>query len=253
MNISERIRRELYEQDDVNDLFTPSETLDNIQLNDYTIKIIGYVDLIVPTRRVGSYDIFKFVLNNNDGKLVSIVVWDENIERIQRHIEINRVIYLDGVKAQDGTSYPDNKGNVSYQLHVRDNTAICNLGIIRLPDNMPEYTELSDALMTNRRIVLKGYIKTNFAEYYNEVPSNDDNFGCGSITDGTYKLECHIQSFNDNDYKQLNLDKGDKIEIIGTMRRRNGLPYLSIDNIEDIRQLIGHMSITSLLGGVQNL
>ncbi|CAL1685286.1 unnamed protein product [Lasius platythorax] len=227
MNISERIRRELYEQDDVNDLFTPSETLDNIQLNDYTIKIIGYVDLIVPTRRVGSYDIFKFVLNNNDGKLVSIVVWDENIERIQRHIEINRVIYLDGVKAQDG--------------------------IIRLPDNMPEYTELSDALMTNRRIVLKGYIKTNFAEYYNEVPSNDDNFGCGSITDGTYKLECHIQSFNDNDYKQLNLDKGDKIEIIGTMRRRNGLPYLSIDNIEDIRQLIGHMSITSLLGGVQNL
>jgi len=238
MNISERIRRELHEQD-VNDLLTPSETLENIKLDDYTIEIIGYVDKIEPTRRVGAYDIYKFVLNNNNGKRVSIVVWDENIERIQRHIEINRVIYLDGVKAQDG--------------------------IIRLPDNMPEYTELSDALMTSGRIVLKGYIKTNFAGYYNEMPYNDDeipdnddeipkiDFGCGSITDGTYKLECHIQNFNNNGYIQLNLDKGDKIEIIGTMRRRYGLPYLSIDNIGDIRQLVGHMSIASLLGGVQNL
>ena len=50
-------------------------------------------------------------------------------------INFNRLyIYLDGVKAQDGTKY-DNDGNVSYELHVRHTTAVCNLGL--MPDNMP--------------------------------------------------------------------------------------------------------------------
>ena len=68
--------------------------------------------------------------------------------------------------------------------------------------------------------MLKGYIKTNFAEYYDEITRYRYDFGCGSITDGIYKLEVHIQNFDQNDYIQLNLDKGDKIKIIGTMQAR---------------------------------
>ena len=50
--------------------------------------------MIKPIRRVGEkpHNLFKFVLNNNNGKRVSIVVWNENIDRILDHIiEINRV------------------------------------------------------------------------------------------------------------------------------------------------------------------
>ncbi|CAL1685219.1 unnamed protein product [Lasius platythorax] len=249
MDIPERIRSEL-DEEDVNDLLTPSETLDNIQLNDYTIEIIGYVQ---NTKPICAESYFKFFLNNNDGKLVSIVVWNRNIDRIQHHIKTNHIIYLDGVKAK--AKYGNN-GNVPYELHVRDNTVVYNLGL--MPDNMPEYTELSKALMTSRRIVLKGYIKTNFAKYYGndyEIPKGRHEFGCGSITDGTYKLEVHAQKFDQDNYIQLNLGKGDKIEIKGTMKayEKDRPPYLSIDNLEDIKKLNGHMSIASLLRGVQKL
>jgi len=42
--------------------------------------------------------------------------------------------------------------------------------------------------------------------------------GCGSITDGKFKLEVSILNFDDDEYINLNLNKGDKIEIIGTMQ-----------------------------------
>jgi len=44
------------------------------------------------------------------------------------------------------------------------------------------------------------------------------NIGCGSITYGTFKLEVSILNFDDDKYLNLNLNKGDKIEIIGTMQ-----------------------------------
>ncbi|CAL1685205.1 unnamed protein product [Lasius platythorax] len=256
MNNLERIQGELDEQD-VNDLLTPSETLDNIQENDYTIEIIGYVHTTdeAPSDR-GKHRFFKFILSNNDGKLVSIVVWNRNIDRIQHAIETNHIIYLDGVAAK--LPKYGNDGNISYVLHVRDNTAVYNLGLMpdNMPDNMPEYTELSNALMTSGRIVLKGYIKTNFAKYYGndyEIPKDRHEFGCGSITDGTYKLEVHIQKFDHDNYKELNINKGDKIQIKGKMYRKDGSSYLSIDNMKDIKKLKGYMSIAPLLKGVQRL
>lgn len=41
--------------------------------------------------------------------------------------------------------------------------------------------------------------------------------GYGSITDGNFKLEVHILNFNNEEYLNLNLNKGDKIEIIGIL------------------------------------
>lgn len=66
---------------------------------------------------------------------------------------------MDGVNAKttyknDNDDDDDDKGNVPYALHVRDSTAVRNLGIRLMPDNMPdnEYTKLSDALKKNRCI-----------------------------------------------------------------------------------------------------
>lgn len=42
--------------------------------------------------------------------------------------------------------------------------------------------------------------------------------GCGSITDGKFKLEVSILNFDDEEYLNLNLNKSDKIEIIGIMQ-----------------------------------
>jgi len=42
--------------------------------------------------------------------------------------------------------------------------------------------------------------------------------GCGSITDGIYKLEVHILNFTDDDYSTYDIRKGHHIEIIGIMQ-----------------------------------
>lgn len=64
--------------------------------------------------------------------------------------------------------------------------------------------------------VLEGFVKTNFAAVHNNQLNK--MIGCGSITDGEFKLEVHIMNFNEQDYYDTNLVKGDKIEVIGIMQ-----------------------------------
>jgi len=47
-------------------------------------------------------------------------------------------------------------------------------------------------------IVLEGYVISNFASVYNNKLNK--NIGCGSLTDGIYKLEIHIINFKEDDF-----------------------------------------------------
>lgn len=71
-------------------------------------------------------------------------------------------------------------------------------------------------------IVLEGYIKSNFGPIY--INNLNKKIGCGSLTDGHFKLEVHIMDFDENEY---NFIKGDKIKIIGVMQN-TGINYLCI-------------------------
>jgi len=62
-------------------------------------------------------------------------------------------------------------------------------------------------------IVLEGYVKSNFASIYNNKLNK--NIGCGSLTDGIYKLEIHIINFKEDDLFIEDIKKGDKIEVVG--------------------------------------
>jgi len=62
-------------------------------------------------------------------------------------------------------------------------------------------------------IVLERYVKSNFASIYNNKLNK--NIGCGSLTDGIYKLEIHIINFNEDDFYVEDIRKGDKIEVVG--------------------------------------
>lgn len=72
--------------------------------------------------------------------------------------------------------------------------------------------------------VLEGYVKTNFSSVHNNKLNK--MIGCGSITDGTFKLEIHIVNFIDDDYYELDIRKGDKIEVIGIMSNTGTYRYL---------------------------
>lgn len=65
-------------------------------------------------------------------------------------------------------------------------------------------------------IGVEAYVKTNFAETYDNKLNK--LIGCDSITDGIYIVEVHIIDFTNNDYMDLQILKGDKIEIIGIIQ-----------------------------------
>lgn len=63
--------------------------------------------------------------------------------------------------------------------------------------------------------VIEAYVKTNFAPILNNKLNKI--IGCGSLTDGTYKLQVHIINYNNDDYFAMDIKKGDKVEILGSM------------------------------------
>jgi len=64
--------------------------------------------------------------------------------------------------------------------------------------------------------VLEAYVKSNFAEFHDNKLNK--LIGYGSVTDSKYKLEIHIINFVYDDYLDLDINKGDKIEVIGIMQ-----------------------------------
>jgi len=64
--------------------------------------------------------------------------------------------------------------------------------------------------------VLESYVKSNFAEFHDNKLNK--LIGYGSVTDSKYKLEVHIINFIYDDYLNLGINKGDKIEVIGVMQ-----------------------------------
>ncbi|XP_025997520.2 uncharacterized protein LOC113005834 [Solenopsis invicta] len=206
------------------DLLTSSDDLDRIEPYDSTVEIIGYVDGIDAPRYVGDkrqYKVLKLFLNNGSGKRVQVITWNDKIDRIESHIKFNCVIHLDGALAQPAKLVQFNNGNMPYKLQIQSNTKISCLGKFKFENitNQPESEKInfSEVLNTTTRVTLKAYIKTNFASFYNNKLNK--KIGCGSITDGKYKLEIHFLNFNDENYDYLDLKKDDKIKIIGSIQK----------------------------------
>ncbi|XP_024871168.1 uncharacterized protein LOC112454160 [Temnothorax curvispinosus] len=99
--------------------------LDNVQMYDSTVEVVGYVDGIDAPRYVGDksqYKIFKFYLNNGSGKRVQIVqTWNDDVDVVEQYIISNQIVHLDGVQARPPKRLNFNNGNVSFELQIRSN------------------------------------------------------------------------------------------------------------------------------------
>ncbi|KAL0128623.1 hypothetical protein PUN28_003776 [Cardiocondyla obscurior] len=177
------------------EMLSTNELIDSIQLYDATVEIIGFVDGIDSPKIVGSnqqFKIFKFYISNGMGR---------------------RIIHLDGVQARVPKIAAFNNGNVPFELLIRSNSIITNLGKYEPTTNFienPITIKFTEIFNTTQRISLDGYIKTNFAEIHD--PKLNKKIGCGAITDGMYKLEVHILEFSKIEYIKLNINKGNKIQ-----------------------------------------
>ncbi|KAL0098957.1 hypothetical protein PUN28_020900 [Cardiocondyla obscurior] len=186
------------------EMLSTNELIDSIQLYDATVEIIGFVDGIDSPKIVGSnqqFKIFKFYISNGMGRRVQVI------------------IHLDGVQARVPKIAAFNNGNVPFELLIRSNSIITNLGKYEPTTNFienPITIKFTEIFNTTQRISLDGYIKTNFAEIHD--PKLNKKIGCGAITDGMYKLEVHILEFSKIEYIKLNINKGNKVQIIGLIQ-----------------------------------
>ena len=62
--------------------------------------VIGYIEAVENPRTIiskatgKSYEIFKFILNNNDGCKIQCNVWNKDIEIFEDKIKYNKVILI---------------------------------------------------------------------------------------------------------------------------------------------------------------
>ncbi|XP_029167408.1 uncharacterized protein LOC114945156 [Nylanderia fulva] len=106
------------------------------------------------------------------------------------------IIHLDGVQARTPKISRYNNGNVPYELQIQSNTTIFNFGKYNMErTNLiePELVEFCDVMNTSSRVALEDYIKSNFGPIYKT--NLNKKIGCGSITDGYFKLELIHRTF----------------------------------------------------------
>ncbi|XP_071582104.1 uncharacterized protein [Temnothorax nylanderi] len=219
--------------------FASDEMLESIQMEDSTVEIIGFVDEIDGPKIVGKtqhYRLLKFVLNNNSQHRVQIVAWNDEIDRIKNFLQPNRIIHIDGAKAKKPKIPDFNIGTLPYELIIRSNTVINHLGTFDIKKNISMQTEeiqFKDVCNhLNSYICIRGFIKTRF----NSFSNNFKTYGCGSITNGEYKLE--IQIVNYDEFVD-NFEKGQEIEVKGYVQIANDIFYLNVENKKNIKTIEG--------------
>lgn len=62
---------------------------------------------------------------------------------------------------------------------------------------------------------IQGYVRTPFesAEVVNNQGVHIGSYGCGAISDGTYKLQVYVENFSND----IHSEPGMKIEIVGNV------------------------------------
>ncbi|XP_011696214.1 PREDICTED: uncharacterized protein LOC105454933 [Wasmannia auropunctata] len=116
--------------------FTSDEELENMQLENKIAVAFGFIDEIEGPKIVGTigtrfWKLLKFILNNNSQHRISVLAWDENVDRIEHLIQLNQVVRVIGANARirsNKYSIDYNIGNLPYELIVYDHTVIENLG-----------------------------------------------------------------------------------------------------------------------------
>ncbi|KAL0128609.1 hypothetical protein PUN28_003763 [Cardiocondyla obscurior] len=130
---------------EVSDLLTSNDDIDKIQNYDLTVEIIGFIDGMESSRIVGNnqqYKLFKFYLNNESGRRVQVVAWNDEIDRILVHVRPNYIIHLDGVQARPPKVSAFNNGTTNFELLIKSHNQINNLGEYKPQQNFEDNPQL---------------------------------------------------------------------------------------------------------------
>lgn len=109
--------------------FTSSEAIDAVEFWDRTVEIIGYVKSITPRRNTTSSEFLKFLLSNGAGKIIQCCVWgNTDIDAVERFVNLNDILHIDGAWAKVPAKEEYNKGNCPFELQIFSTAVIESFG-----------------------------------------------------------------------------------------------------------------------------
>ncbi|XP_043474310.1 uncharacterized protein LOC122506282 [Leptopilina heterotoma] len=232
-----------------------NEAIDAVEFWDKTVELIGYVSSVVPRRSAGKTECFKFYLNNNYGRKIQCVVWGkDDIDVLQDKIGKNAILHIDGACARVPAKPEYNYGNVRFELQLSAKTVINQVGMHAIED--VESFDLNVILLADvihhegERLKVFGYLKSKFVEEKVGTLKNIGTYGCGSITDGVYKMEVRIASFKNT----LKCNKGDPLHLIGQINTQGARIFLQLQTEDDIDVLEEKgLSLSQVIGGFREM
>ncbi|XP_043478212.1 uncharacterized protein LOC122508755 isoform X2 [Leptopilina heterotoma] len=214
-----------------------NEVIDAIQFWDKTVELVGFVGKVFPRIVSGNTELLKFFFCNDTGKKIQCVIWNkQDIDALERNIVENTKLHIDGACARVPIKEGYNKGNVNFELQLYSTTVVTSLGPRELEavvadENILE-VEMDDIVHhENETIKLFAYIKSKFV--YQSIGGNQNlgTYGCGSVTDGNFKLEVRIASFRNT----MSCEKGDPVNILGQIRSQGPRIYLQVNTENDVQ------------------
>ncbi|KAH0552529.1 uncharacterized protein LOC123270117 [Cotesia glomerata] len=229
------------EKDDILDIdFTTNEEIEKMKLGQ-KVEIIGYVDEVEACHMAGNYLLFKFILNNNNGKRLQVVAWREEAERTEAEISIYKIIYLEKAKTKIINSYTGGN-HKNFEISIKDDTIIQGLGtmkkkhirVISSYDSKVEYPLVNlDQIQGNLLPTIMrtwGFLKTTFS--VKSTGTSTRNEATSYITDGNLKLEIRILNYSAND-----LCQGNHVEVIGFPEIKDNYLVLTVETINEMRKM----------------
>ncbi|XP_051168358.1 uncharacterized protein LOC127286100 [Leptopilina boulardi] len=232
--------------------YTSNEEFHAIEINDFNVEVIAFVDSIQASKTVKSqnkkndeeilYRVMSFMLNNSEGTRCIVSVWGDEIDRIEPDLRVNMVIHIEGAVASKFKNNRWNNSTLNYQLLIKPHTKLNllkmeNVKNINFQNNL-KLIEFEDLKTEQGLIKLQGFVKSAFRFLKYKIGKNVISYGCGSITNGKKKIEVRIQNFPDDENYEF-LSKGDHVEIQGHIKftKEENIIYLMAER-EDWIQIM---------------
>ncbi|KAL7295201.1 hypothetical protein TKK_0011507 [Trichogramma kaykai] len=127
-------------------------------------------------------------------------------------------MHIDGgqIKSAQMTMAKESQNFVPFDLVIQKTTIVEYLGRYE-PRNTERSDErpaqeilFEDVMQADGPIIVRGFIKTKFTA----LPFGGSTYGCGSVTDGNYKITVQVAS-----YTTINFEKGIPVTVEGELKK----------------------------------
>ncbi|XP_031788328.1 uncharacterized protein LOC116417726 isoform X2 [Nasonia vitripennis] len=224
-----------------------------------TTELIGYIDHIIAPGKVGqktgkTYDLFKFVLTNGSKGRVMCLIWGlELIKKYQSEIANNRILHIDlaYTKAAQMNNEKETLNVLPFEIIIQKVTVVVYRGIHLTrpdtPESTPTEVDFESIKEAIGMISISGYVKSKFA--LSSTRYENMTYGCGAITDGTFKLTIQIG------YVPIELEKGTYVRVVGSVVNTDGMLKVTCKTSSDITPVEDHavMPPHLLIRGTQQI